>query len=114
MRGPYTLDDLHWSPAEKKAARKAFDAAYERECRSISAKVKSMAADDADPRHIWRIHDYLSKRRRETDLKYDYRYSRLITVFAILLTEGWLTEADLSGLGPDKIERIKVIARIEG
>lgn len=104
------LRDLSWSPSEKKAARKAFESAYERECRAISAKLKSMMADDSDPRYLWRIHDYLSKQRRETDEKYDYRYSVLIYVFARLLNEGWLTEADLTELQQDKIEKIKNLA----
>jgi hypothetical protein len=104
------LHDLHWSPSEKKAARRAFEAAYERECRAISSKLKQMMADDPDPRDIWRIHDYLSRKRQSTDRKYDYRYSILIQVFAQLLSEGWLTEADLSGLNADKIEKIKGLA----
>lgn len=105
-----SLRDIPWFPSEKKAARKAFEAAYERECRTIASKLKQMMRDSNDPRTIWRIHDYLSKRRRETDKKYDYRYSVLIEVFARLLNEGWLTESDLDGLRPDKLEKIKDLA----
>jgi len=39
--------------------------------------------------------------------KYDYRYSKLDLVFGILLREGWLAEAELTGLGQDKMRRIK-------
>ena len=107
------MNDLQWSKAEKQAARKAFDAAYERECRAIRAKVEQMLENKSDLRQIWRIHDYLSKQRHETDQKYDYRYSRLLWVFATLLGEGWMTEADLSGLGEDKTQKIKFLAGFE-
>jgi len=71
------MDDFQWSKAEKRAARRAFDAAYERECRAIRAKLEQMLEGGGDIRQIWRIHDYLSEQRRETDRKYDYRYSVL-------------------------------------
>jgi len=50
--------------------------------------------------------------RREVDRKYDYRYSRLITVFGRLLMEGWIAEADLDGLAEDKLQRIKGLASL--
>lgn len=101
------MNNLEWSKAEKQVARRAYDLAYERECRAIRAKVVQMLGADDDIRQIWRIHDYLSKERRETDRKYDYRYSVLIHVLARLINEGWITEADLSGLREDKTQRIK-------
>jgi Photoprotection regulator fluorescence recovery protein len=55
---------------------------------------------------IWDLHDYLSKKRREIDSKYDYRYSVLLMVFARLVYEGWLTEDDLSGIGSEKFDII--------
>ena len=56
--------------------------------------------------------NYLSAKRREVDEKYSYRYSALILVFSRLLSEGWLTVDDLSGIGAEKIEMIqKVISR---
>jgi hypothetical protein len=39
--------------------------------------------------------------------KYDYRYSVLSNVFGRLLAEGWLTEAEIAPLQPEKIEQIK-------
>ena len=105
-----TMNDLEWSKAEKHAARKAYELAYERECRTIRAKVDQMLADPTgDVRQIWRVHDYLSTKRRETDKKYDYRYSVLIFVFARLIREGWITEDDLSGLGEDKKRKIRAL-----
>jgi hypothetical protein len=46
------------------------------------------------------------------DRIYDYRYSVLRLVFARLLRDGWLSEADLAGLQKDKIDDIKHIATI--
>lgn len=106
----YPQPELQWSPTDKKAARKAFQTAYDRECRAVGVKLRQMMTDDSDPQYLWRIHDYLSKQRRATDQKYDYRYSVLIQVFARLLSEGWLSEADLGGLSQDKIQRITELA----
>jgi Photoprotection regulator fluorescence recovery protein len=107
---PHTLRDLHWSPAEKKAARAAFDAAMERERAAIRKEVETMLARSADSSGVWRAHDFLSEKRREFDQKYDYRYSVLIRVFAHLLHEGWVTEADLAGLGAEKLELVRNMA----
>jgi hypothetical protein len=104
------MNEMKWSKTEKSLARKAFDLAYARECAAIAAKLKEKAAASAEPEHLWRIHDYLTEKRRETDEKYDYRYSVLISVFARLLMEGWLKEAELQGLQQDKIDRIKYLA----
>ena len=105
-------DDLPWSKAEKQVARKAFKAAYERECCAIRAKVVQMLEKNDDIRQIWRIPDYLSAERRDTDRKYDYRYSMLDLVFGRRIREGWLKEAELTGLGQDKIQRIKAYASL--
>ncbi len=106
------MQEFNWSKTEKAAARRAFDRAYEKECSATLARVKTMVETASGPRDIWRIHDYLSEQRTETERKYDYRYSVLIWVFARLLREGWLSEADLSGLDDDEIQRIKTAASI--
>lgn len=106
------MRDFTWSQPEKKIARAAFDRAYERECEAIRREVESMLQNARDLRIIWRIEEYLRDRRRETDQKYDYRYSVLPLVFARLLKEGWLTEEDLSGLNADKLEWIKGVTRL--
>ena len=46
-------------------------------------------------------------KRDEIDEKYDYRYSKLILVFARLINDGWLDFSDLEGLVEDKIGRIE-------
>lgn len=101
--------DFKWSPAEKKIAREAFDKAYQKECEVIIAKLKKMTATTKKPDDIWRICDYLTEQRDRTDEKYDYRYSVLIFVFARLIKEGWLKEADLEGIGKDKIEKVQFL-----
>jgi hypothetical protein len=104
------MQEFKWSKTEKEAARRAYERAYEKECSAILARLKGMIEAASAPRDIWRIHDYLSQQRRQTDSKYDYRYSVLIWVFARLLSEGWLSEADLSGLDDDKVQKIKLAA----
>jgi hypothetical protein len=100
-------EECTWSAVEKKAARRAFDLAYRRQCGKIAEAVKTKARDIAGPLDLWQIHDYLSEQRKETDQLFDYRYSVLISVFGQLLRRGWLKEADLTGLRQDKIEKIK-------
>ena len=99
-------EDMKWSKTEKAVARRAFNAAYQRECAAILAKLKEMAAAARGPGDIWRLHDLLSKRRRDIERRYDYRYSVLIEVFGEMLAEGWIEASDLAGLSKDKIEAI--------
>jgi len=104
------MNDENWSTGEKKAARRAFEVAYERECAALIAKLKEQTNRASDANDLWQIQEFLAAARKETDRKYDYRYSVLIWVFARLMREGWLTVADLSGLREDKIEEIKSLA----
>jgi hypothetical protein len=106
------MNQLKWSKTEKLAARRAFETAYRRECEAITAKLREMTASIQGSADIWRIHDYLTEKREKTDYKYGYRYSILIPVFARLMKEGWLTEADLDGLQDDKIDKIKSSASL--
>jgi hypothetical protein len=104
------MNDEKWSNGEKKAARRAFETAYERECAALIAELKEQCSSASGANDLWQIQESLAAARREADHKYDYRYSVLIWVFAGLMREGWLTEADLSGLKEDKIEEIKLLA----
>ena len=101
---------LKWSKAEKEEARRAFEGAYRKECGTIAAKIKEMAEAASEPEDLWRIHDVLTEWRRQTDEKYDYRYSVLLFVFARLIKERWLMETDLQELADDKIEAIQYLA----
>jgi hypothetical protein len=101
------MRDPVWSPVEKKAARGAFDAALALECGVIRLDVEAMLKRSSDSAEIWRVHDYLSEKRREIDQKYDFRYSVLTKVLGRLLAEGWVREAEIAKLKPEKIEQIK-------
>lgn len=103
------LRDMNWSKAEKAVARCAFERAYRKECAAIAAKIRKMAETASGPEDLWRIHDILARERRQTDEKYDYRYSFLLFVFARLVHEGWISEMDLQGLSDDKIEAIRYL-----
>ncbi|MGD0951114.1 MAG: hypothetical protein ABR985_01765 [Methanotrichaceae archaeon] len=102
--------ETQWTKREKDIARKAFDAAYERECKAISQNVRKMALGINDPPGLWRLQEYLTKKREGRDEKYDYCYSVLPFVFARLIHEGWLIQEDLAGLSDEKLTEIRRIA----
>jgi hypothetical protein len=104
--------ELAWTATEKKAARQAFNKAFERHCAAVTAEVRRMLEDATAPADIWRIQEYLAEQRKIVDRIYHYSYSGLILVFWILMRDGWLKEADLVGLQQDKIARIKLGARL--
>lgn len=60
-----------------------------------------------DPSDLWELETYLTESRKTVDRIYQYRYSDLLQVFSILMRDGWLKEADLDGVQPDKIAEIK-------
>jgi hypothetical protein len=100
------MHDETWSKAEKDIARRAFDQALSRELAALADEVRLRANAITEPRHIWSLNDFLTRRRREIDHKYDYRYSQLIFVFARLINDGWLKEVELAGLAEDKLAKI--------
>jgi hypothetical protein len=101
---------MEWSKPEKEIASRAYRAAYERECTAIADNVRKMAAEIKEPADMWRLHDYMTEKRKETDEKYDYRYSVLLLVFARLMFEGWVGEEDLAGLSLEKLQEIRQTA----
>lgn len=98
-----------WSKSEKAIARRAFDQAYARECAALAGEVRRRAISIAEPSDMWALHDLLTRERKATDEKYDYRYSVLIFVFTRLIRDGWLTEAEVEGLSEDKLARIRFL-----
>jgi hypothetical protein len=104
--------ELRWAAAEKKTARRAFDKAFDRHCEAITSEVRRMLENLTAPPDIWRVQEYLSEHRKTVDRIYRYSYSGLIMIFSILMRDGWLTEADLVGLQPEKLARIKLGARL--
>ena len=99
--------DETWAPTEKKLARIAFDKAFERQCTEIAQEARRMLETTTAPSDIFRVQEYLTEQRRIVDRIYDYRYSRLLSVFGRLLSDGWLREGDLNGLQTEKIARIR-------
>lgn len=53
------------------------------------------------------IEDYLRQQRREIDESFDFRYSQLPLVFALLIREGHLDENLLAGLSEEKREIVR-------
>ena len=101
------IKHVPWTPAEKKAARRAFDEALGRHLSAIMAEAKRRMANVVDPSDLWELEAYLTESRKTIDRIYQYHYSDLLRVFAILMRDGWLEEADLVGLQPDKIAEVK-------
>jgi hypothetical protein len=99
-------DVVRWTGAEKKVARRAFDAALERHLSAITAEAKRMMATLAEPSDLWQVEAYLTESRKTVDRIYQFRYSDLLRVFSILMRDEWLKEADLVGLQPEKIANI--------
>jgi hypothetical protein len=106
------MHEMRWSQAERAIARKAFDRALQRELEEVMRKAREMAARIAEPSELWELEEFLSKRRREIDQKYDYRYSVLPMIFGILNRERRLKEEELRGLGEDKLGRIRACAKL--
>jgi len=102
----------NWSRGEKAVARRAYDAARSREYSALAEQVRRLAKNIADPGDIWELHDFLSRKRKGFDQKYNYRYSKLVFVFAELIAGGWLTEAELAGLDEDKLARIHFLLEV--
>jgi hypothetical protein len=105
-------DEVKWTAAEKKVARRAFDQALERHLSAITAEAKRMMANVADPSELWQVEAYLTESRKTVDRLYQFRYSDLLRVFSILMRDDWLKEADLVGLQAEKIADIKRSAQV--
>ena len=109
-RYPYQNEPI-WSRSEKAIARKAFDAALERELHEVIQEAKEMASQIKEPADLWDLEHYLTERRKEINRKYEYRQSQLTHVFGRLLHEKRLREDDLRGLREDKMKSIRSCAR---
>lgn len=98
---------LHWSPAEKAVARRAFESALKREFEAVIQETKQMAAAITQSDDLWVLEDYLTRRRKKIDLVYDYRYSVLLDVFGYLVREGRLKTEELNGLAEEKLAYVR-------
>lgn len=104
------MSEVKWSKKEKALARRAFENACKKECKELTKRVREMSNMANSPDDLWRLHDFLTEKRREIEDKYDYRYSVLIHVFGRLVREGWIDVDDLEGLDEEKIAKIKYLA----
>ncbi|MCB2182148.1 MAG: hypothetical protein KQH63_09000 [Desulfobulbaceae bacterium] len=96
--------EFPWSKTEKKIARKAFDLAYDRKCQEIIEQIKRRKLSTGED--IWKLGSYIHKQQKEIDRLFDYRYSQLVLVFAILIKKKLLSLEDLAGLNDEKIDII--------
>ncbi len=106
------MRDLHWSPAEKRVARRAHDKALQSEKEALIRKVKDRAAKIRDVKDVWDLHCWMGKRGKEIDQKYDYRYSVLPVVFGRLIRERDIQWEDLDSLDEDKMSLIRRAAAL--
>ena len=107
---PYQ-DEPIWSRSEKAIARRAFDAALQRELHEAIQEAKEMANQIKEPADLWDLEHYLTERRKGINRKYEYRQSQLTHVFGRLLHEKRLSEEDLRGLREDKLKSIRSCAK---
>lgn len=96
-----------WSNAEKKIARRAYEAARQAVLARTLAEFKAKATAATTIDDMWSIVDGSRQRRRELEELLGYRYSQLPLVFARLILEGYLDERQLAGLSEDKLEEIR-------
>ena len=104
------MNDTAWSKAEKKIAKEVFNKAYQRESKKIIKEIKNYKLEEPDD--IWSLSEMLNKREKEIDQIYDYRYSQLVMVFAILIKRGFLSIKEQEGLSEDKLHRITKIINL--
>ncbi len=102
-----SIDEIKWSSSEKKIARTAFDKAYKNEIEEIKNTIKEKTKNIENASDLWSLHNYLSKRRKEIDRKYDYRYSQLLFIFSTLISHNYISESDLLGFSEEKIAIIQ-------
>lgn len=99
-----------WTPAEKKIARRAFDAALQVELARVMTEFKRLAETAVTPDDMWAVQDYLDMRRKRLYALFDYRYSQLVFLFGQMVGEGLIPLSDLQGLSEDKLAQIAFIA----
>jgi hypothetical protein len=99
--------NLNWSASEKKIARAAYEDAVEAALAKLMTEFKAKATAAVTPSDMWAVEDYLRQQRREFDETFDYRYSVLPFVFAMLIRQGHLDVRRLSGLSEEKLEIIR-------
>ena len=62
-REPTPIRELHWSPAEKAAARRAFHPALKKELDAVMREAKERAARIEEISELWELEHWLTERR---------------------------------------------------
>jgi hypothetical protein len=110
--GYASTSDVTWSRAEKAVARRAYDAALERELREVMKDARQRANRIRQPSDVWGLEHYLTQRRKEIDRKYQFRASHLTQVLGELLHEKRISERELRGLHEDKLNSVRSFAKL--
>jgi hypothetical protein len=63
------MEDLRWSPAEKRIARQAFNLALGRELDAIMRETGAKAEKLRQPSDLWQLDNYFHERRKEIERK---------------------------------------------
>jgi hypothetical protein len=106
-------NDIHaWPKSEKILAQKILGVALNREMLEIRKRISKTVTDYKEHEDIWKLHKYLSDKKKEMDSKYELKYSQMILVFGRMIREGYLREDDFNGLSESKIKAVKEISVI--
>ena len=108
------MRDLRWLPTEKSIVRRAFDRALSQELEATIRQAKQRAERIKEPDELWDLESHLTRRRKEIDRKYEYKYSVLLLVMADLVREGRVNLDELHGVSEDKLRIIRDHAQIGG
>ena len=106
------MRDLRWSAKEKAIARRVFDHALHRELEAAIREAKQMAERIKQPDELWELEHHLTRRRKEIDAKYEFKYSVLLLVLADLVRERHISMDELHGLVEDKLRIVRDHARL--
>ena len=101
-----------WTKSQKVHARRLFDLALSREYDALISTINSMEIKNPD--EVWELYEMLDEKRKELNDKYDYRYSRLIFVFALLVRGGYLSLEELDPIGEEKQKQIENMVNFKG
>jgi len=101
------LRQLKWSSIERAIARRCFERALRQELDAAIRSTKEIAAKIRQPSELWELEHHLTQIRKDIDRKYEYKYSKLVFVFADLVREGKLNIEDLHGLSEEKLRYIR-------
>ncbi|BAZ45096.1 hypothetical protein NIES4102_21130 [Chondrocystis sp. NIES-4102] len=104
--------ETKWSPMEETIAQQALQKAYERETTALIEHIRDRANSINQLEDLWYLHDLLSTKRHEIDGKYHYDQTTIVFDFAKLVKEKWLSIEELTGLKPQIITKISVLARM--